>query len=230
MRFSEQITQELQARILKEEVHLGERLPSEIELAKEFQVSRTVIRESMRQLETLGLVRIKKGPKGGIFANDDFDKPLSTSLKGLLEFGQVTPDNIFAIRLLVEPFSTAEAAKWATDMDMSILRSLLEKSEKKFDDVEYLQNNRGKFHVQLAKASGNPILAMFMNSLIEIFREYLVDFKDLKFEQQAVLSHWKILEAIQSRNPEEARRIMEHDILEMQDIYLSYKKKGHHHS
>ena len=230
MRYSEQITQELQARILKEEVQLGERLPSEIELAKEFQVSRTVIRESMRQLEILGLVKIKKGPKGGIFANDHFDKPLSASLGGLLEFGQVTPDNIFAIRLLVEPFSTAEAAKWATDLDINILHALLEKSKKNINDVDYLQNNRGKFHVQLAKASGNPILAMFMNSLIEIFREYLVDFKDLKFEQQAVQSHWKILEAIQSRNPEDARQIMEHDIHEMQVIYLTYKKKEGRHS
>jgi len=57
-----------------------------------------------------------------------------------------------------------------------------------------------------------------------------VDFKDLKFEQQAVKSHWKILEAIQGRNPEDARQIMEHDIHEMQTIYLTYKKKQGRHS
>jgi DNA-binding MarR family transcriptional regulator len=66
-RFSDQIADLIQKKILEDKLAIGTNLPSEKEMAGEFQVSRSVIREALRILEISGLVNIKKGPTGGIF-------------------------------------------------------------------------------------------------------------------------------------------------------------------
>jgi len=160
MRYSEKIARTIQMRILSNKLDYGERLPAELVLASEFDVSRSVVREAMRILDGLGLITIKKGPKGGIFVSDGYHKPLSDSLRGLLDSGRVSVENIFMVRLLIEPNVAAEAALNATREDMQGLHAILKDSEKQMDDAVSMQANRGQFHVQLARASGNPILEM----------------------------------------------------------------------
>lgn len=218
MRFSEKIALDIQERIFKDELKRGDRLPTELALAGEFQVSRTVIREAMRILESLGLVTIKKGSQGGIFVNDGFHKPLSKSLKGQVDSGRISVDNIIKVRLLLEPFVAAEAAVNADQNDIEELGELLIESAENMDDPVFMQANRGKFHIRLARASGNPVLEMFMNSLIELLREYFFDFKDVNFERCAIESHRQIIAAVQQRDPSEARKVMERDILEIKQL------------
>jgi len=216
--YSEKIANQIQARILTGELRKGEKLPSEMEMAENFQVSRSVVREAMRILEGLGLISVKKGPKGGIFAANGYHKPLSNSLKGLVDSGQVTKDNINKVRMLLEPFVASEAAIHADDDDIKTLEALLNASRKKMNDAGFLQANRGKFHIHLATASKNPVIEMFMKSLIELLREYFIDFKDVEFEKRAIISHEKILKAIIHRSPEHAKRLMEKDIMEIKAL------------
>ena len=68
-----------------------------------------------------------------------------------------------------------------------------------------------------------------MNSLIELLREYFFDFKDVNFERCAIESHRQIIAAVQRRDPSEARKVMEKDIIEKglneTTIHLISKKK-----
>jgi GntR family transcriptional repressor for pyruvate dehydrogenase complex len=225
MRYPERIAKTIQMRILNGKNKCGERLPSELVLAGEFDVSRSVIREAMRILDGLGLIKIKKGPKGGIFVSDGYHKPLSNSLRGLLDSGQVSIEHIFMVRLLMEPNVAAEAARNAMEEDVRELRAILEESEKHMDDAVLMQANRGQFHILLAKASGNPIMEMFMQSLIELLREYFYDFKSVEFEREAIASHKKILMAIQNRNADKARDLMAGDILKIKDLVRKMDKR-----
>jgi GntR family transcriptional regulator, transcriptional repressor for pyruvate dehydrogenase complex len=79
-RYSEKIADLIQDKILLDHLEVGTSLPSEKDLSTEFQVSRSVIREALRILEVSGLVKIKKGPSGGIFASNGFHKPIMNSL------------------------------------------------------------------------------------------------------------------------------------------------------
>jgi len=218
MRFSEKIALDIQGRIFKDALKRGDRLPTELDLAGEFQVSRTVIREAMRILESLGLVTIKKGSQGGIFVNDGYHMPLSKSLKGQIDSGRISVDNIIKVRLLLEPFVAAEAALNADKKDIKELEELLIESAEHLDDPVFMQANRGKFHIRLARASGNPVLEMFMSSLIELLREYFFDFKDVAFERNAIQSHRQILHAVRQRDTNEARKVMEKDIIEIKQL------------
>jgi len=214
-RYSEQVAHEIESKILNNELRLGERLLSEVDLAKEFRVSRTVIREALRLLEGRGFVKIKRGPKGGIFANDGFHKPMSEALGRLVDSGKVSAEDIFEIRLLIEPYVAAEAAKRATKEDMEELQALINLCKDHMDDSEYLQRVRGKFHVQLAQATGNPVLLIMMNALIELLRKYFCDFKEEELERHFVETHEEILRAVKDKNPERARDLMASDILEI---------------
>lgn len=207
-RFSEQIAQLLQQRIYEETLAAGERLLSEKDMAEEFQVSRTVVREAMRILEGRGLITIKKGPHGGIFVTHGFHKPLSDSLKGLVASGQVAVDHIFEFRLLLGPHVAYEAARRANKEDVEALEALLDKAENNLDDALALRTNRGQFHLRMTKALGNPVLEMVMKSLIELIRAYFHGFQDLNFEKWAITIQRRIVRAIAERRPDEARRLM----------------------
>ena len=214
-RHSELVAQEIETKILNKELSLGEKLLSEVDFAKEFHVSRTVIREAMRLLEVRGFVKIKRGPKGGIFANDGFHKPLSEALGRLVDSGKVSADDIFEIRLLLEPYVTGEAAKRANREDISELQALLDLSRERMEDGEFLQKIRGTFHQRLARATGNPVLFMMMNALIELLRKYFCDFNELDLEKHFVETHQDILDAIKNKDAEKARQLIANDILEI---------------
>ncbi len=85
-------------------------------------------------------------------------------------------------------------------------------------DAIFLQRNRSNFHLRLAKATGNPVLEVLMNSLIELLRDYFEYFKDLKFEIDALESMEQILESIIGKKPEKAK-------MRMGDFILSIKRK-----
>jgi len=218
IRLSEKIVDDIKSRILKGEYQKGERLLAELDLAKEHDVSRSVIRESLRNLEGLGLVKIKKGPKGGIFVSESYHKPISDSLRGLVDGGQVTEANIFDIRLLLETHATAQAAINADKTDIDHLNELLIIPESKKADAQWLQANRSKFHLGLARASKNPVLEVLMKGLINLLRKYFKDFHDVDFELESLISHKKILKTIEEKNPEKARALMEAYILGMRDF------------
>ena len=79
-RYSDQIAEQIQGKILKHQLELGSSLPSEQELAREFQVSRSVIREALRILEISGLVTLKKDLQVGSLSQMD----MLSRLKNLL--------------------------------------------------------------------------------------------------------------------------------------------------
>jgi len=218
IRLSEKIVADVKQRIFTGTYKKGQRLPAELELAKEHEVSRSVIRESLRNLESLGLVTIKKGPKGGIFISESYHKPISDSLQGLVDAGQVTEENIFDIRLLLETYATAQAALNADDKEIARLRSLLDPPREKLNNAQWLQANRSRFHLGLARAAKNPVLEVLMNGLIRLLRKYFKDFHDLEFERRSLVTHGKILTAVENRDPETARTLMEAYILDMRDF------------
>lgn len=214
-RYSEQVAQLIQEKILRDKLEKGARLPTERELAQEFQVSRTVIREALRELEVSGLIKIKKGHTGGIFIADAYHKPLRNSLKNLVSSGKVTVDQIFDVRLLIEPHIAMLAARRAKKEDIERLQALMKDSAQHQDDPNILKQNNLKFHLLLGKASGNPILSMLIESVIEILVEFSFDFLDLSFEKHFFRVHNDIVQVITQRKPEEAKRLIEQDVLEV---------------
>ena len=216
-RYSEQVADLIQGKIFGDNLRNGTNLPSEKDLAGEFQVSRSVIREALRILESSGLVTIKKGPTGGIFVADTYHKPITNSIHNLITSGRVTIDHLFDVRLLIEPHIAMEAALHAKRGDMLKLEELIDDSFKHHDDPLYLKRNNLKFHLMLAKASGNPVLSLLLESVFELLVKLTLDFLDLSLERHFFQFHEHILQIIAKKEPENAKKLIREDILDTKE-------------
>ena len=224
-RFSDQIAELIQKRILKDRLAIGTNLPTEKALAEEFQVSRSVIREALRIIELSGLVNIKKGPTGGIFVSDVYHRPITRSLGNLITSGDVTVDHLYDARLLIEPHIAMQAARHANPEDIQKLNELIEDSARHSDDAAHLKRNNIKFHLLLANASGNPVLAIMLESAMELLIERAWDFLDLDLERKFLQIHKEIGDAIAQRQAKRAGDLMQTDILEVMKTLKEFKKK-----
>ena len=224
-RFSDQIADLIQKKILEDNLAVGTGLPSEIEMAQEFQVSRSVIREALRILEISGLVNIKKGPTGGIFVSDGYHAPIIRSLNNLIASGEVTVGHLFDARLLIEPHIAAQAALNADGEDLKKFEALFEDSAAHLDDPVRLKQNNLEFHLLLARASGNPVLAVMLESVFELLAERTLRFVDLAVERKFYKIHKAIFEVIARRQPEETSRLIRQDIMDVMKTIKKFQKK-----
>ena len=146
-RYSDTIVELIQEKILSDHLKIGTRLPSDIDLSLEFKVSRSVIREALRILEISRLVKIKKGPTGGIFVSHVYHRPIKNSLNNLITSGDVTIDYLFDVRILIEPHITKEAALNAKGNDVQCLSELIQNSSEHLDDPVHLEKNNLQLHL-----------------------------------------------------------------------------------
>jgi DNA-binding FadR family transcriptional regulator len=225
-RFSDQIADLIQKKILEDNLAVGTGLPSEIEMAREFQVSRSVIREALRILEISGLVNIKKGPTGGIFVSNGYHTPIIRSLNNLITSGEVTVDHLFDARLLIEPHIAGQAALHASDEDLKRFQALFDHSAFHFDDPVRLKQNNLEFHLLLARASGNRVLAVMLESVFELLAERTLDFVDLALERRFFKIHKAIFEVIRRRQAKETRRLIRKDIMDVMKTIKTFQNKN----
>jgi len=224
-RYSEQVADLIQDKILGDNLEIGTSFPSEKDLAQEFQVSRSVIREALRILEVSGLVTIKRGPTGGIFVTDVYHKPITNSINNLITSGRVTIDHLFDVRLLIEPHIAMEAALHAKDEDIKSLRALFEDLSQHLDDPLHLKKNNLKFHLLLAKASGNPVFSLLLESVFELLIKLTLDFLDLSLERHFFQAHQEIFHVIEQKNPEETKRLIKEDILDTKEKIERFRSR-----
>ena len=221
-RFSDQVADLIQKKIIEDNLEVGTGLPSEKAMADEFQVSRSVIREAMRILEISGLVNIKKGPTGGIFVSNVYHAPIKRSLNNLINSGDVTVDDLYDARLLIEPHIAAQAALHASEEDLEKLRALFEDSASHLDDPVRLKKNNLGFHLLLARASGNQVLAVMLESVFELLAESTLRYVDLALERKFFKIHQAIFEEIALGQPEEARRLIREDIMDVMEALKTF--------
>jgi len=185
----------------------GDRLPPQRQLTGLFGLSQTVVREAIRGLAAMGIVEIRHGQ--GVFVK-------SVSADMLIE-----PETLFfllekeaflqaiEVRRILEVESIALAAERATAEDLALLRSHLEKMKHARTEPEPLRYS-AEFHLALARASHNQVLANMMQSFIRLIAQAsshiaraVPESIDQEFPQ-----HYELYEAVASRNPDEARRRM----------------------
>lgn len=212
-RYFEQIAHLIRERILRENLKKGYKLPTEQQLASELNVSRSVVREALRILDVMGYVTIKKGPQGGIFVSNLYHKPITDSIRQLATNGHITVDHLFDVRLQIEPFIASEAAQHAKKRDLKKLFALIEDASLHIDDAAYLKKKNIEFHLLLAEASGNPVLAILMKSVTEILKEIAYHFLDPSFEREIFQVHKEILNTLIQRKANEAKKLVKEDII-----------------
>ena len=118
---SDLVAQEIKRMITERNLSPGDRLPRESELQAQFEVSKGTIREALKSLEVQGLITISTGPTGGgTIAEVPLDRTLQF-MQNYLFFQEVTIDDIYTVRQMLEPELAAGAVPHLTEADMSAL-------------------------------------------------------------------------------------------------------------
>ena len=185
-------------------------LPAERDLAQQLQVSRSVVREATKRLESQGLVEIQHGI--GIRAVDRLHRPLNESLSLLIPDEADRMRSLTEARLSLEADAAAFAAERATQRQLDELLRVHSELEAA-DNNEAAVEADGAFHRRVAEAGGNLIYRLVLDSLAELGKTGRARSISRVGKQPALQQHAAILEAIRTRNPELARTRMRQHIL-----------------
>jgi GntR family transcriptional repressor for pyruvate dehydrogenase complex len=206
------VADRIRATIFKDKLALFQRMPSERDLAAQFGVSRVVVREAIRTLETSGLVTVKKGPKGGIFVTQDYERPIVDTVTNLLAGGEANLDNLFEMRLLIEPYAAARVAEHGSEADFAMLDSRIAEAEHEHGADHSVRHRYIDFHRQVIRLARNPLLAIVGETVLHVLYDRVKAVVSAETTEVGLIMHRQLVNACRHRKPEEARRIMAQDI------------------
>ena len=215
MRPREQVETLIRSAILASDVKSGERLPSEAQLAKQFDVSRTTVREALRSLTSEGLIRKTPGSGGGSFVqsidHNSLQSTVQESLHTLLRLGTLDFSEVAMIRQYLEVPSARLAAVHRNEQHLAKLRSIVEQQKKASIEDPAVPGLDAEFHALIAEASSNRVLAAFVRALHSETEP--VHYLNLSPEvgRETVRQHQRIVHAITQQDPDGAEAaVVEH--------------------
>jgi GntR family transcriptional regulator, transcriptional repressor for pyruvate dehydrogenase complex len=209
----EQVADQLLDMINSGALKPGDRLPSEAELAADFGVSRTTVREAMRILATRNLIQTRKGMAGGHFIVEPTVGSISEFLVanyGLLTAANtVTLEHLLQAREMIEGPAAAIAARNRDDDDLARIRSTLSDDIDAIADVEALQKFRN-FHLYLLEATKNHLLVVAAVPIFTVLQSTVVRRRPTKqVIAELERDHQNIYAAVEARDAEAAHRLMD---------------------
>lgn len=210
-KISDQIIEQIRNAILSGRFKPGDKVASEKELMSEFGVSKATLRESLRVLEGMGLVEIRKGITGGVFIAEVDMKTTIHSIINFLHFKTVSIRDITMIRYLLEPPVAQIAASRIQPEDVVKLESMI--TEAPATPHTMVSREIG-FHRYLARMTENPILILVMDFIDNILNDIKFNL-DLgpEFYHKVSKSHRAILECLKQKDGVGARREIIDDLL-----------------
>lgn len=190
--------------IQESEMQIGDVLPRELDLAESLGVSRTVVREALLRLKTLGLIESKKH-KGAVLTNPDvlssFRKIFHPSI-----LDTETLKDLFEMRLALEVGMADFIVSKITENDLDELENIANKVVSGDTADPWNVDDEIKFHGKLYEISGNRMLLELQEFLIPIF-QYVHNsgFLENPIAKGKFVSHKELVEVLKKRDPEAYR-------------------------
>lgn len=207
----EEVVGALYAMIDRKEIKLGGKFPSERELTEELGVSRNVLREAFHILENRGIIISKQG--SGRYLREvpqieQVEKKYESLTKNL---ERISLREAYEVRQVLESKVMELIVKNATDADIMLLEECYEEMKKQFEET---QSTIGEFkmHTMYGKVCGNSfmehMLTIVLTTILDMMSNTFNDILITHSKENELNSHLEIIEAVKSRNSEEAQRLM----------------------
>jgi len=210
-KLSHQIEERLLAEVQAGHVRPGDLLPSERELMVRFQVGRPAIREAMQNLQRMGLIEIRHGERPRV-AQPSMERAIvqmGETMRHVLAHSASSLEHLKQARATFEMEMTRIAAKTRTAEQLADIEAVLEKMKKtKPTSPDFLVLD-GRFHLEIARVSGNPIFVALSEALfswLANFHSHLV--RSPGHESVTIAEHGAILAAIAAGDPDKASQLM----------------------
>uniref|UniRef100_UPI000D34AEB8 FadR/GntR family transcriptional regulator n=1 Tax=unclassified Variovorax TaxID=663243 RepID=UPI000D34AEB8 len=223
----EEIAQQIRNELAQGRLKVGTRLPSERALSEQFGVSRNTLREALRSLEHAGLIRLQKGASGGAFISGRSGDAIATGLMDMYHMGAIQPAQLTEARIWLESILVREACARATPADIEALSLNIDAAEEAMrkDDFPARAATNLEFHRILARMTGNPIMVIVMNGVLNVLAEFIGQVGH--YDNNYVLpSRRRFLKHLAARDAAAAVAEMESILKRLQRSYLSKVEDG----
>lgn len=201
----------------------GTRLPPERELAGNFGVARSSLRQALKVLEIMGVITQKVGD--GSYLNPDASAVLSVPMEFLLLLDDISLQELTEMRLMVEPAMAALAAERATAADIAQLRQSIQDLETSKKDRIKLVTADLRFHRSIAEATGNRLGGRLFHLIHRAMLNMIMLTSGLVDLEHTLQFHKPILQAIERRDAERARTLMTDHLLDAQELVLQMRRQ-----
>lgn len=199
----------IRQRIGSGDLRPGDRLPSERELAAQFNVSRNTVREAIRSLEAAGVVELRKGATGGAFIQEGSSKGVVSSFHDLLALGVILPEHLSEARSIVGSATARLACERADEEDFAALEACVNEAIAAAEAGDIAQRSAAnfQFHQELARVAKNPILEVLTDAVISINQKLASDIGSPPNEL-VIPSRKRLMRYLRKRDMEAASREM----------------------
>jgi DNA-binding FadR family transcriptional regulator len=217
-RLYERVAQDLSGRIARGEYKIGQRLPSERELAQSYAVSRPTVREALIALELDGLVEVRTG--SGVYVTAVAPRG---GKAGAMDIG---PFELLEARRAIESEACALAATRISDEEIEQLETLLAEMNSAADDAVAAEDADRRFHLLIANTTRNSAMLASVQMLWDArARSPQTQLLSVKAHAAGVTpridEHAAILQALKERNPGAARHAMRNHLSRVLDSLLA---------
>ncbi len=218
------VAEQLTEMILSGEVKPGERLSSVQQLAEDFNVGRSAIREALSALKAMGYIEIRQG-EGTFVKKIDFDVT-NKMIPRVLQEDDIR--QLFDIRKFNETGAASLAADNRTSEDIDKLEGILAKMKKFEGDGGLGEEADIEFHMAIVKASKNEMLYRLMTTISETMQESMREARQLflysndEKMRQLYDEHYAIFQAIKNKDSGLAyKKMMEHIVGIEKELFIN---------
>ncbi|HKP08651.1 MAG TPA: FCD domain-containing protein [Microbacterium sp.] len=161
------IADQIRQRIFAREFRTGEMLPSEAELVRQTASSSASVRGALRALEAQGLVQMRSGRAGGAIVRLPGEDELAATVYQLIRGQAIGLEELLEMQQAIEPVCAELAARHRTEEDLRDLRGAITQMKASEQDLEQMMEAHSRWHITVARASGNELLSGLMSALVQ---------------------------------------------------------------
>jgi GntR family transcriptional repressor for pyruvate dehydrogenase complex len=211
--------------IWRGEVTPGEYLPPQPVLASQLGVGLSTIREAVKALSLIGL--LEPLPGRGTLVMPDAMKILSSDAAMRANLPPVELSEVLEARQVLESTLARMAAERATPEDVAEIQACLDEMERVADDSQAFTHADMRFHLTVARASRNQVLTQSYYFIQGLLEEAIKRADALPGGiERALVNHRDMLAGIRNRNPEEAQRASERQIMDVAEYFKQRELHG----
>jgi GntR family transcriptional regulator, transcriptional repressor for pyruvate dehydrogenase complex len=227
----EEAVDQIAEKIKAGDLHAGERLPSERDLAARMRISRPTLREAIKVLTEAGVLEVRRGQSGGIFVASELVPRELLRSRQEIRFGEVA--GVLEARRLLEPRVAQLAAVHAGEDDFQAMAQIIERSRAVAARDDFLRNEDLflqldlKFHLAIARSTRNATIVSLMRSLLrqlEIARDMAMHAPLVP--DWTIDIHERTLAAIRATDFPLIEAVMDEHLAQLEDIWERETGRG----
>jgi GntR family transcriptional repressor for pyruvate dehydrogenase complex len=210
----------------------GDKLLPVHQLAEEFQVGRSAVREALSALRAMGLIEMRQGE--GTYVKNFEASSVTTSLNTAILMEQKDIANLFEVRKVLEVGAVRAAALRRTDEDIAEMERWLKAMKGAIGNEEVGEKADFHFHMAIAKASHNAILLELMNHVSGMIAETIGETRRIVLYGEQTTTetlaeeHQAIFEAVVNQDSEKAQEAMFVHLTGVEAMLTVMREKENH--